>query len=237
MIKETLKILVGKQPILYLMYFNLWRKHHGSKVILPKANHDFYFDGFPRSGNTYFTGLVNFYLPKLLFSSHLHTIAGIKLAFKHKLSVFIIVREPLETISSFYVMKNNENTSLKSLTRQYIRYYNYLILNKNKINLIFFPEWLEVKALTLNKFIQTLGIDKPDITIELLNKYNELMQQIENRKDNTAGSFPNQYKNKLKNQAKEEITILKEFQHAQNLFSTLKLEVYTSALCSNPDKQ
>jgi len=228
--KEQIKIQVEKYPVLYLSYYHLWRKHHGSKVILPKPGQDLYFDGFPRSGSTYITGLINFCFPELIFSNHLHAIAGIKLAFRYRLPVFIIIREPLEAISSYYVMKNNERTSLNSLTEYFIRYYNYLMTHRDKIHFIFFPEWLENKVVTMNNFIQVLGVDKPIISEKSLLEYDTLMRELENKKDSTAGSFPNHKKNELKNQAKADIVLHKDFQHAKYLFDTLKEEVYSSAL-------
>ena len=106
MIIEILRTIVSRNVILYKIYFFLIRSRIGNKVYLPNSSDDLYVDGFPRSGNTYLVGMINNVFKKelKLGSHHLHSIAGLKMAIKFKLKIFVLVREPTQAITSFLII-------------------------------------------------------------------------------------------------------------------------------------
>lgn len=77
-----MQIIVKTHTILYKIWFYL--KSSKPMTSLPNKKNLFFLTGYPRSGNSYFTNLLKYLNPKLNFSSHLHTIASIKIALKKK---------------------------------------------------------------------------------------------------------------------------------------------------------
>jgi len=234
MLKFFLKRQINKYPALYKVYYHLIRKNIGNKVKLPKSDHAFYFDGYPRSGNTYFAGLLKHSTPELQFAHHLHCVSGIKLALSKKLLVFIIIREPIESISSYYVMKHNKNVNLNSLIKHYCSYYEYLLANHKRIYFIYFPEWLKCKKTTLENLMKILDKGSSELTEEIIQEFDTKMKSIEKNKLGTAGSFPNKKKSELKNIAKAKIISTEQFKHAQYLFDNLKQATYLKSLNAEP---
>ena len=98
--KRIIQSVVSSRVLLYVIWFYMIRIRKGSKVKLPDKSDDLYFDGYPRSGNTYFSGLMERLYPDIQYSSHLHAIAGIKIAFRRKIPVFILIRYPVDAIIS-----------------------------------------------------------------------------------------------------------------------------------------
>lgn len=63
-------------PFLYVIWLKYFRK---SKLSVPSNEDVFYFDGYPRSGNSYLTILFKYIFPTVRFSHHLHCVASLKL--------------------------------------------------------------------------------------------------------------------------------------------------------------
>jgi hypothetical protein len=135
--------------------YKLWFKKCGkSKLKLPNRKDSFYFAGYPRSGNTYFTKLISAVLPELIFSHHLHTVGAIKLAFQSKLPVLIIIREPLESVASLYIM-NNKGSSLNvelidKYIEDYVEYHTFVFDNRSIIKIVEFEKLIKKPQLILD---------------------------------------------------------------------------------------
>jgi Sulfotransferase domain len=189
---------VKANPTLYKIWFKLIRKRQKKFARLPERGDGLFFSGFPRSGNTYFNYLLRFNFPSLVFASHLHTIASLKIAFKKELKVLVIIRNPFDSITSLLLIKSGKEGYLptdkvirKNLL-EFQNYYDFLIENENRIFFIFFQDMIEDKLNTMKKVINFLGIESKAISESTIEQFNQVMLQAEKKKDVRAGSFPNE---------------------------------------------
>lgn len=135
---QILKTKFLDSPILYLNYLRLFKRIN--PTILPNLDSKFIITGFPRSGNTYISDIIKFNFPDIEFSHHIHTLAPIKMGLKKEIPVIILIRNPIDSISSLYlklyINKNHnerkKNKILKILIERYINYHEYIIQKKLK---------------------------------------------------------------------------------------------------------
>lgn len=98
-----LRNLIKSSPFLFFLWYHLWRKNRGVKIEYFNKQTVLYLDGYQRSGNTYSLHLIKTIWPSIKFIHHFHAIAPIKIALKKNLPVFILLRDPLNSISSRYL--------------------------------------------------------------------------------------------------------------------------------------
>ena len=148
---QTLKKLIRLNPLLFSVWYHLYRKHRGVPIKFFSTSTKLYLDGYPRSGNTYSLHLITTLWPDLSFVHHFHAIAPIKIALKKKIPVFILVRDPMNAIASWYLKKltfkgldfNSKNIDvsiLKGLASDYHVYYQWVLEHRARLELIPFEE-------------------------------------------------------------------------------------------------
>jgi hypothetical protein len=214
-------------PLLY----KFWFKINNNKLILPGKSVSLYFDGYPRSGNTYFTNILIELYPNLKFSHHLHTISPIKLAIKNKIPVIIIIRDPLECIASLYVMKSPNNLQdrklLNRLIYDYIEYFNFILLKKKIITFVSFNKviknpktFIDILAKTNTSIVNQSDYQKlHDI---LQNKSLQLKQKNMTEDHATKySSTPNEIRTSLKKIINEKIMKHPKINEAIALFDAI----------------
>ena len=119
------------------------------KLKLPEKGDSLYFDGYPRSGNTYTFGLIYRVFPSLHcnVSHHLHAKIPLKMALNKNVKSIIIIRKPDDAIVSYLFSKKEhyfkDNTVLNSLVLQYKEYYDYVLKNINNLRIINFDEFVK----------------------------------------------------------------------------------------------
>ncbi len=107
-----LRQFTSSNRFLYVIWFYSVRKRKGDSTRLPSSSDDFYLDGYPRSGNTFFAGLLRNVYPSKVFANHLHVISGLKIALKLELPVFVIIRDPKDAVVSNLYRKIMDNKKL-----------------------------------------------------------------------------------------------------------------------------
>ncbi|MEX0967263.1 MAG: hypothetical protein WD077_08490 [Bacteroidia bacterium] len=223
---------VKSNPVLFWLWYHLYRKHRGVRVNWFKKESSFYFDGFPRSGNTFGIFLIRSIWPQLHVVHHLHAVAPIKIALKRKLPVFILFRDPLNAISSYYLkhfaLRGRapaddalDQTLLQMLISDYIQYYQYVNDNRNRVNLFTFGMITKSPAEVMKNINSKLPERAMlnDATIEA--KVNELKDKPFGAKDKLGASFPTVEKEIKK---KKVIVFLQnhpDFQKCQSLYQNL----------------
>ena len=158
---------------IYNMLFLTKRKN------IVDENTDLLIDGYPRSGNTYCFAKFKFLNPKLNIASHRHEFGHIYSALKRKIPVVVVVRDPLDSISSFIV---RESVSTSFALRYYIYFYNKVLVNIKNIIL------LDFKNIVLNKDFGF--IDNKDIIFRNTSKKEELIikEMIFNMEKSDSGN-------------------------------------------------
>jgi hypothetical protein len=198
---------------------------------LPKKKDNWYFDGYPRSGNTFSKRLFSYIYKDLKGTSHLHSIAGLKIALKRNIRSIIIFRDPLESILSYAFTKSKRNKNpqkydinlLKQLTEEWIDYYKFSIKNKENILLIEFKtnnEGIIINIKSLARYLKLTSIE--DIKIkENIFIFNELMQKNEDKKESSYSSLPKIERNEFKKNIKSDLLTLESYKIASKIYDEL----------------
>lgn len=220
---------VASNPSLYKLYVHTLRNRKGNRVRLPSASDDLYLGGYPRSGNTYFTGLtINLY-PHLNFASHLHVTAAIKIALKNELPTFILIREPKDTIISWVCRKvflDNAKLNQRFVDgklKQYINYYNFGLLNKNNIKILNFDELIgeQFKFMQIVAGVLQENLYSKDEFNDIVNDYVKRMKLKEEKKNEGASSLPNKKREEFKEKNGWMVEKSKYFEEAENIYRNL----------------
>lgn len=198
-------------------------------VRLPSKKDDLYFDGYPRSGNTYFIGLILRLYPGINYSSHLHTIAGIKLALSEKVPTYIIIRKPEDAIvSNLYRKKNDSGNNVSEsivddFIREYIHYYQFVLKQENKLCVLNFDSLIKNEKLLMEKLVSEAGMEmyEDEKFKELQNENRIIMKNKEKGKDDRVSSLPNPERDEFKKKNIELIMNSKYYPDALNVYQKL----------------
>lgn len=215
---------------LYRLFFHFYRSRIGDPVRLPKGTDDLFFDGFPRSGNTYFINLISHVVgdKKLEYSSHLHAIAGLKIALKKKLKPLIIIRHPKDAIASYYFTKSSVDDDLnirllKHLTHQYTSYYQYVYKRKAELEIIHFDFAVKNESSLLRdivKWLKLSDIDESAIETRIMS-YKEMMKAKEKDKDIKISALPNKSRSNHTEGTKRQLEETIEYQEALKVYQKI----------------
>lgn len=222
--------MVSENVFFYKLWFYSVRKYQGDYVRLPTADDDFYFDGYPRSGNTYFAGFVKEVYSCKNFASHLHSLSGLKIALKLNLPIFVIIRKPKDAIvSNLYrkVIDNNSNTpyykKIERLIGSYIKYYLFVRKHIEHINIVNFDLCVNNGLLLIHQIAQTTGFEsKPDSLLrESLGNFQKKMKNKETQKDSKISSLPNIHRVNFKEEYLKKVLNSPSYGRAQKLYNEL----------------
>lgn len=225
------KELFKSNPALYRIWFFLLKNRiNNGEIVLPSSENTWYFDGYPRSGNTFYKGLLMVLYPELEGASHLHCIAGLKLADKEKLKSVIIIRHPIESVSSFYYTKTHRYEGrkklkvklLSELLREWINYYTYILTRANICVIEFSPsdDKIVENVREIEDFLSLKTLSDADL-ISKIEKHHESFKGGENNKELAYSSLPKKERTEFKETVKSQLQSLPEFAKAVKIFDTL----------------
>jgi len=159
---------------------------------------DLFFDGYPRSGNTFLKHLTIELMPSIEAVHHLHKVAPIKIALQKKLPVFILTRKPDDAISSnylkYYSMRKldvPDNVNIKILkikANSYINYYDYVIQNIQHINIISFSFLIKHPDIVVKAIAKTVNTSVDE------NKIEETIKSYVGSTNKLGSSMPSAFK-------------------------------------------
>ena len=131
-LKFWLRSLVRKSVAIHSLTLLL----RGRKTVYSLLRTDIVIEGFPRSGNTFFVRLVMALHQDLRVGSHFHSISSLKFCVDRKIPCVVLIREPIESLSSLiikkrqYLHRNDLATSVHSFIVDYIEFYEYAVRYK-----------------------------------------------------------------------------------------------------------
>lgn len=97
-----------------------------------KRNNDVLIEGFPRSGNSFFVTLFQYWNPEARVAHHIHAAAHVARGVRLGIPTAVLIRRPVDTLSSLQIFKPGLSTNL--IIRSYIDFYRRLIpLKRNFI--------------------------------------------------------------------------------------------------------
>lgn len=158
-----------------------------------------YFDGFPRSGNTYFAAAINTIFPELNFAHHRHCLAPLKIAVSKHVPSFVLMRNPKDAIASRLIQIKSEPGPMQSLPNEEIsnrlvkdwqRYYSYCERNASKLAIITFEDAVENPYSCLRCIAETLGIDVSQVDRKRFREFHERFREHDRNKKQGSTSYP-----------------------------------------------
>ncbi len=228
----AMKRNIKSNPFLFWTWYQLYHKKWGKPKSWFSADTQLYFDGYPRSGNTFGVHLIRSLWPKMNIVDHFHAIAPLKVAIKRKVPAFILFRDPENAITSAYIkyhaLRNKKfsmteiNTNLlKSMMDDYKLYYQWVLNNKADISLIDFKVLVkkpdEVMLRINEKLPQQYSLNKED----LIERVNHSIDKPFGSKDKLGASLPTKEKDEAKNQLKTYLTELPGFPDNVKIYERL----------------
>jgi len=203
-IKGKVKRTFKSNKYLYKIWFAANQKKLDSTVRLPRKTDEYYFDGYPRSGNTFFRGLLKRAYPNLNGTSHLHCIAGLKIALGLQIKCLIIIRNPVDAVASnVYTKIHRQNNPLdknievlcNELLSEWFNYYNFCNreIDSPLLNIITFETVINDEVMYLSFMEKHFGgiMAKKD---DVISRFKETMAQKEKRKQVAYSSLPSKKK-------------------------------------------
>jgi hypothetical protein len=225
--KTQLKKIVSSNILLYYLWFILVRKRKGLDIDFFRRDTDVFIDGYARSGNTFIIHLVRSLLPELNSVHHLHAVAPIKIALLLNLPAFILIRDPMNCISSKYLkhfaMRGIEvNTPidehlLNQFISDYLTYYRFVKKNQDRLIILNFDQLIESPKIIVGKIKDRLEIEKK-ISAEDLS---QAIHSYRGATDTMGSSRPNQKKEKYKSLAKEHILQSDKYSGILKLYNSI----------------
>lgn len=214
---------------LYKLWFH-YKKSKLSDLRLPKSSDHLYVDGFPRSGNSYVDYFLRNFHPHLDYSHHLHTIAGIKIAIKKGTTPIILIRNPLDVVASFSIMKSyynkgslSDNNLIINIINEYIDYYQFVFDNFNKLKILPFTKIMNIEELN-DFFCNNLSNINKGYSVEELKAFHENFVKMQSEKPSDRTSTPNEKRNSKKKIIKERILNLDSYKKANTLYLKILFE-------------
>ena len=198
--------------LLYRIWFCVVLKRRNKKLKLPIISDYLYFDGYPRSGNTFTIGLIERIYPSLKGkgSHHLHSVAGLKIALKHNLKVLIIIRVPQDAIVSYLYTKretkSEKSNLIDNLIIQYIDYYNFVFKSINKIKIINFDKMIKNEKVVMENFGDWISLNSEGNINDIILDYKGRMKNFQKVQNIEHSSMPNAERKMFKS---ENIDIVK----------------------------
>lgn len=222
--KNFLKRQFKNNKNLYRFWFRFSTLNQ--KLSLPTRSHDFYFDGYPRSGNTFVSEYFKFFYPELKFSHHLHTKAALALATARKITSIIVFREPLEAISSYVVMQSfykkgslEDVDFIRNLVIEYNEYYRFAIKKSDNLTILEFKDIIDVQKLDCIISNCSTMFGKTKSNKQLSDFVQNFKNHQKNKKIKLTTSSPNVEKEKQKNKVKSVISSLGEYKLTEDIYS------------------
>jgi len=214
------RLFLKKSPTLY----PLLKRSIGSGGTLTSKSTDLCIEGYPSSANSYTYHLFKCLMPELNLSHHAHSYANIKIALNNGIPSIVLIRHPLECISSRMVRFND---SLRASTLEYIDFYTNVDIDIESKNLILidFNEIIYSTEECINKFSSFINLKLPNqLNFDQLNdcaKSRMEKAQLKNGKKMDNISLPSEQRSTLKRNIKNQLIALEEYKEAEQLYNRL----------------
>ena len=228
-----LKEIIKSNPTLFTLWFYLYRKNRGVKIDFFTKETILCIDGYPRSGNTFCLFLIRKLWPDLKIVHHLHAIAAIKIAKQKNIPVFCLVRDPMNTLSSWHlkshVLKNKalsieklDIAHLTALTNNYIVYNNFILKELLSSEIILFNDLIEHPTKIMLLINDTAIPREAKYDYNTLSfKVNKIKNQSFGAKDKMGSSLPNTEKEKAKEKIQGYLKNAENYKQADRIYQQI----------------
>jgi hypothetical protein len=191
--------LIRNSPFLYPLYVKCILRNESAQF--PEKDTALHLTGFQRSANTYCNKILTLAFPSLSLSTHIHTAASIKLAFRFKVPTMVLLRDPVSTCCSSLLRRRAEPSAkaIESLLLDYIEYHEYVFENRAQLEILRFEDVVSSPEYIIRVVCQRLNIDLSDADIAAKALAGQrLVEAKESDKAVEGSSLPNETRKQMK---------------------------------------
>ena len=230
--KQQLRIFAGANPLAYRVWFSFYRYRRAFKPTLPCAGDCLYLDGYPRSGNTYFTAAIKHIYTATRFANHLHQVAPIKIALQRGVPTFLLMRNPEEAIASYFIhVRDPRSISSKSrwsdadlchaLTASWLLYYTNVLNFKDKVHLIDADSAFKKPALAVKRIIELSRLSDVPGLEEKFFSFHRDFKKHDSSKAQGSTSFPDSSREERKEEIRKLVRTCHLLEQCRRMHQTL----------------
>jgi len=188
---ERVRRYIRAHPVIYPMFVRFLRRNHSA--VFPGKGIQLHLTGFQRSANTFCYNIIHSSFPDLKISTHIHTIASLKLALQWCTPTIVLIREPFGACAS-WVVKQFERSTKRIVSRgldDYVEYYSFVNAHKDTFKIVSFDDVISTPDYIVRVVDELLGFDLAEETIlEIAGKGNKVAQEKEKAKNPRGSSLP-----------------------------------------------
>ena len=142
-------------------------KHTNNPNFIASPSSSILIEGYPRSGNTFLVMLINHQrtskgLPQLKIAHHTHRWENLRIAQIFDVPSVVLVRPPIDAISSFYVFHSGR-LPVDDVALRWQEFYEFSLNILDQVTVVSFEEFAENPNPSIEKISTDLGIHIPPV--------------------------------------------------------------------------
>lgn len=156
------KLAVRRSPALWSSYVTLrfpTQRYKATLDALCLPHHDLLLDGYPRAANSYAYNFLTHFHEELDCVHHSHASATLKMARRLEVPGFVLIREPLDALTSNVIRSGDH---LPYYVGHYEQYYGYVRENLENVDLVPFDTVTQDPVAFLGFVEEQLGLPRTD---------------------------------------------------------------------------
>jgi hypothetical protein len=221
-------LLVKRTPWLYSAQYYLRRFLGASdRLTLCGKGVDLCVEGYPSSGNSFAVTLLRELNPAVKVSSHFHSVANVKLAMRHGIPVVILLREPVDTLSSRIV---RFGSSPLPAVLEYLDFHRHIkqFASRSRLCFITFENLTKRPGPTVDRISSFSNLCFPSgdetemqaVSADVLAKMEEIFTSW--GRQHLQKGLPSSEKDQLKKQVKQSLIEMPEWKEVAQLYRALE---------------
>lgn len=198
--RSRVRTIIRSSPVMYKSWLVL---RSGNADMFPTKIDHLHVAGYQRSGNTFAMRLLKKVFPENRISTHIHSVSSIKIALRNDVPVVVLIRDPVDAITSSILKRvDSKNTDFSLAARydidEYLFFYDFVKSNLDRLLLVDFqlltrrPD--EFVALVQN-YAPSLRLDQEVLSEAVLEVEQSLRDDFRSDGDR---NFPSSYKQENK---------------------------------------
>ena len=163
MIFEALRRMIRRSGLLYPLAQRIKGTYTDEEI--PSDQTELVVTGYHRSANTFSLKLLQQLKPGIRIASHAHAVATLKIARKKGVKTIVLVRNPLDAVSSNVVRSQPSNAkqqikNARRLLADYIDYYRYVKDHQDRCRILHFETVTKTPERLVEEVVR-LGVMEP----------------------------------------------------------------------------
>lgn len=218
-------ISIRNSPLMYKAFLLFMGKYKTN--LFPNKKTDVHITGYPRSGNTYAKNLMVNLVDSINIATHVHSIATIKDAFKYKVPIVVLIRNPNDCIPSDVLKRRAARSGLLNEVRssllEYLNYYSFVKKHINRLEVLDFKFLIQDPVYLTSLIKDQIDPQKVFFSPErLLNaKYLSEKKLKSDKRPPEQNMWYSSKKESLKKEVLEQLVKLPEYHQATALYISI----------------